>query len=178
MPPRAVVRTLDWPPEHRDDLRTLSEGLVADFSIGSGLSSLKIVSLDQHKVLDATSLEDARAIFTLCGSQQDVALIVCSYAPVGSPNRPRTRSFVQGLSRYTGTSVSLVHTAAKIHGPLFLPLFWSRSIVLLIRSRCLFCTWTVHLSDWLAPESSHSLAPLGRHVHAAGAHHVRAWPVK
>ena len=62
-------------------MRTLAEEPVADVSIGCGLSSATIISLDQQNVLDATSLEDARAIFALCGSQPDVSLIVWSYAP-------------------------------------------------------------------------------------------------
>ena len=80
-------------------------------------SKVSIVSLDQHKVFDAIEVAQARAIVTRVADTPGCALIVCSYAPVGSGNRPRTLNFVQQLSRFTSRNIGLVHTASKVHGP-------------------------------------------------------------
>ncbi|CAE6921679.1 RE1 [Symbiodinium sp. CCMP2592] len=110
------VYSLDWPVEHSYDLRTFAEQLLRNVNISQS-QSVSLVSLDQHKVLDAVDIAQARSIFSLLGDLHDAALLVCSYAPEGSGNRSKTYNFVQSVSRYTAQSVSLVHTSAKIFGP-------------------------------------------------------------
>ncbi|CAE7652666.1 dbo, partial [Symbiodinium sp. CCMP2592] len=110
------VYSLDWPVEHSYDLRTFAEQLLRNVNISQS-QSVSLVSLDQHKVLDAVDIAQARSIFSLLGDLHDAALLVCSYAPEGSGNRRKTYNFVQSVSRYTAQSVSLVHTSAKIFGP-------------------------------------------------------------
>ena len=93
----------------------MAEGVVQDFFLDVEIGL--VVSLDQHYVCDAVPLDQVRAIFTLVGSCPGASVLICSYAPLTSPHRPSTRTFAEGIVRYTHESATLVPAVGKDRSP-------------------------------------------------------------